>query len=550
MDLLTLLRTSERRANTGYLVATWVVTLLAVASLTLINGWAKMQAWSLIQIGLFLLPSAMHLLRIRESWIKYYVAIAFPVSMVATAFFNPSPTINWPLWFLCLGTGAYYLEIIVVIESVVASFVSLAIALTVNPPQLLEGQSMASVVATGVLVMMILSFWSISASLRQRKIMTSLDQAAEMEEMTQSLNAAMARLGESAAAVQGASGTLADQGRLVGHAVTAKVLPALAALGNGFQDQSRSLAETVRAMDLLTATIGQLAQGASDQAQQVTDATNQVEAVSTALGRMVAVTESVSADAELSSKLAQEGTGLVKTTVHTAQQVERLVRQTAEHLADLGERSQKIGQVVVLIQEIANQTSMLSLNAAIEAARAGEQGRGFAVVAEEVRKLADRSARATHEISDLLGEVGKGVQASLAAMAQTTQSVGASAEQSEQTAQMLQTILEATHRTADRVREFHQQIGGVTTSAREISNRMSQLAALTEENHASAEEMTDASRRLNSEAHRVQQIQQQGVQHLAHVQEAVVDVQRALDQLNRTGDLLNSLAVGLTASAK
>ncbi|MHB8291115.1 MAG: methyl-accepting chemotaxis protein [bacterium] len=110
-------------------------------------------------------------------------------------------------------------------------------------------------------------------------------------------------------------------------------------------------------------------------------------------------------EADYTQKATEEGYAAVQNVIKEITLIEKSVDKAADVINELGESSQKIGEIIAVIDEIADQTNLLALNAAIEAARAGEQGRGFAVVADEVRKLAERTTKATKEITDMISSI-------------------------------------------------------------------------------------------------------------------------------------------------
>jgi len=120
---------------------------------------------------------------------------------------------------------------------------------------------------------------------------------------------------------------------------------------------------------------------------------------------------------------AKRGALAVQDTIRGMDQMREQIQETAKRIKRLGESSQQIGEIVELINDIAEQTNILSLNAAIQAAMAGEAGRGFAVVADEVQRLAERSGEATKQIADLVKTIQADTNEAVAAMEQTTRGV-------------------------------------------------------------------------------------------------------------------------------
>lgn len=254
------------------------------------------------------------------------------------------------------------------------------------------------------------------------------------------------------------------------------------------------------AANQLHATAEHIATGAEEVVAQSTT-------VATAGEEMSATSEDIARNCQLAaegaqraSQSAQNGAAVVDATIEVMRQIAEKVMKSAETVEGLGERSDQIGEIVGTIQDIADQTNLLALNAAIEAARAGEQGRGFAVVADEVRALAERTTKATHEISAMIKAIQSETKGAVEAMGQGVRQVEAGTSEAAKSGEALTDILEQINAVAMQVNQIATAAEEQTATTSEISNNMHEITQVVQATAQGAHESLAAASQMNGNA--------------------------------------------------
>ncbi len=226
-------------------------------------------------------------------------------------------------------------------------------------------------------------------------------------------------------------GNLADGDLTIKPEVTEQITGAIADSINFAVKEMRGLVVGIKsaaqqvavASERTRQTANELTQATTRQAAQITETTDKMKAMARSMEDMSMSAERSAQVAQGSLATAKRGTAAVHDTIRGMDQMREQIQETAKRIKRLGESSQQIGEIVELINDIAEQTNILSLNAAIQAAMAGEAGRGFAVVADEVQRLAERSGEATKQISDLVKTIQADTNEAVASMEHATRGV-------------------------------------------------------------------------------------------------------------------------------
>ena len=197
---------------------------------------------------------------------------------------------------------------------------------------------------------------------------------------------------------------------------TNQVAATIQQVATGTSDQAGSASKAAAGVQDVSNAIEQVGRGVQEQTKAIENVSMATSDISAIIQRVGENVKQATEGAGKAADLSRSGAETVEQTITGMQSIQQKVNVSAEKIQEMGKRSQEIGAIVETIEDIANQTNLLALNAAIEAARAGEHGKGFAVVADEVRKLAERSSASTKEINDLITGIQHTVSEAVFAM--------------------------------------------------------------------------------------------------------------------------------------
>jgi twitching motility protein PilJ len=275
-------------------------------------------------------------------------------------------------------------------------------------------------------------------------------------------------------------GSLAEGDLTVKATVTEDITGAIADSINFAVEALRSLVSTINETAVQVAAAAQetqatamhLAEAAEHQAQQITSIASSIDQVSK--------NSAESADvAQRSVQIAAKGADVVRQTIQGMDNIRDQIQETSKRIKRLGESSQEIGSIVELINDIAEQTNILALNAAIQAASAGEAGRGFAVVADEVQRLAERASNATKRIEALVQTIQSDTNEAVSSMEQTTAEVVAGARLAEDAGLALGEIEKVSNDLADLIQNISTAARQQSMAATNITATMSVIQEIT-----------------------------------------------------------------------
>ncbi|MCX7965987.1 MAG: methyl-accepting chemotaxis protein [Syntrophorhabdaceae bacterium] len=267
-------------------------------------------------------------------------------------------------------------------------------------------------------------------------------------------------------------------------------------LNNTIRQMSININKISYAANTLEVTSNQMGKGFDEIVKQINSVAVASEEMSTTSGEIAKNCVVAAQSSERANSAAIQGEQIILSIVSAMKRIGERVNESAKVIKSLGERSEQIGEIAAIIEEIADQTNLLALNAAIEAARAGEHGRGFAVVADEVRKLAERTSKATKDIGVTIKTMQSETRAAVSSMEEGVKEAEKGAKETDKSSATLRDILHQINTLATQINQIAVASEQQTATTNEISNNIQEISKIMTDAQKNVKENVQASKQI------------------------------------------------------
>jgi len=268
-------------------------------------------------------------------------------------------------------------------------------------------------------------------------------------------------------------------------------------LDHALREVGEAVSATASASSQISSSTEEMAAGAQEQTSQAAEVASAVEEMTKTIVENSKNASDTAGTAKEAKGAAEQGGKVVEETVAGMKQIADVVKKSAGTVQELGKSSDQIGEIIGVIDDIADQTNLLALNAAIEAARAGEQGRGFAVVADEVRKLAERTTKATKEIAGMIKKIQVDTKGAVDSMDEGTKKVDAGIVLADKAGASLREIVGISQRVTDMVNQIAAASEEQSSASEQISKNVEGISSVTNESATGVQQIARAAEDLN-----------------------------------------------------